>query len=445
VMKANILVVDDEFSVRDSLFNWFRMDGHRIVAAEDANTALRHMRREQFDVVFLDIKMPGIDGIELQRRIHEMDSSIAVIMITAFATVETAVQALKQGAFDYVTKPIDPDEMSLLVQRALERRHLRDENKQLREALRALSGGEDIVGDSPAMQGVMDQVRRVAQTEATVLIRGETGTGKELLARAIHENSDRRNLPIVPVSCGSLPDSLLETELFGHEQGAFTGARYRRKGKLELANGGTLFLDEIGAVSAKTQVDLLRVLESKEFTRLGGNRVVKADFRIICATNEDLEEYVREGRFREDLYYRINVFTIRAPPLRERRSDIPALAKHFLDLRSRQLGKPFEELSTEAMSLLTAHDWPGNVRELANAIERAVVMGKPPSVRKEDLSFLQAATSIDLGELSLEAVERQHVTRMLERHEWNISATAESLGIDRGTLYNKIKKYGLRG
>ena len=329
--------------------------------------------------------MPGMDGMELQEHIHRIDPQVAVIMITAFASVDTAVRALKQGAFDYVTKPIDPDELSHLVLRALEQRRLREENVQLRETIDELVTVDKIVGDSPPMRKVMELVEHVAKTDATVLILGESGTGKEVIARAIHANSKRRYFPIVSVNCGALPESLLESELFGHEKGAFTGAQYRRKGKIEMADGGTLFLDEVGAINAKMQVDLLRVLETKELTRLGGTRPIKVDFRVICATNENLERAVAEGRFREDFYYRINVFTIELPPSAARRSDIPALANHFLDRFARQMDKRITGISPEAMDLLTAYDWPGNVRELSNAIERAMVVGTPPLIRPEDL------------------------------------------------------------
>ncbi|HSG65018.1 MAG TPA: sigma-54 dependent transcriptional regulator, partial [Gammaproteobacteria bacterium] len=344
----SILIVDDEFSVRDSLNEWFRKDGYNAGSAENAHEALKLIQARRWDVVLLDIKMSGMDGLELQRRIREIDPELVVIMITAFASVESAVQALKHGAFDYITKPIDPDELSHLVRRALEQRALREENVRLRESLDDIADIGTIVGESAAMRRMMELVRQVAKTDATVLIRGESGTGKELIARAIHAHSERRYFPIVPVSCGALPETLLESELFGHEKGAFTGAQYRRKGKLEMADGGTLFLDEVGTLNPKTQVDLLRVLEAKEVTRIGAkmqvdllrvleehevtrvgaSRPLKVDFRVICATNEDLERYVAEGRFREDLYYRIDVVSIVAPPLRERKSDIPLLARH---------------------------------------------------------------------------------------------------------------------
>jgi two-component system, NtrC family, response regulator HydG len=444
--QGSLLVVDDELSVRQSLTGWFKKDGYRVSAAESAAAALHLMRDQAFDVILLDIKMPGMDGMELQEQIHRIDPTIAVIMITAFASVETAVRALKQGAFDYVTKPIDPDELSHLVQRALEQRRLATENAQLKESLDELTAADAIVGDSPAMRKVLELVQHVARTDATVLIRGESGTGKELIARAIHAASPRRYFPIVPVNCGALPDSLLESELFGHERGAFTGAQYRRKGKVEMADGGTLFLDEVGAIPLKMQVDLLRVLETHEVTRVGGTRPVKVDFRVLCATNEDLEVAVAEGRFREDFYYRINVFTIEAPPLRAHPSDIPELAEHFLQRFAQQMDKRITGISPEAMRLLMAHDWPGNVRELANAIERAMVVGTPPLIRPQDLPVARPrrAPLPETGSESLAELERRHVAAVLERTGWNITRTAEILGVDRVTVYNKMKKYGLQ-
>jgi len=445
--RPRILVVDDEYAVRDSLCHWFEKDGYRVTAVENATEALRAFQDHRFDVVLLDIKMPGMDGMELQAHIHKIDPSLAVIMITAFASVETAVQALKQGAFDYVTKPIDPDELSHLVKRALEKRRLERENLRLKETLDDLVAVDTIIGDSPPMRKVLELVRHVADTDATVLIRGESGTGKELIARAIHANSPRRYFPIVPVNCGALPETLLESELFGHEKGAFTGAQYRRKGKIEMADGGTLFLDEVGAVSPRMQVDLLRALESKEITRIGGSRPFKVDFRVICATNEDLEKAVEESRFREDFYYRINVFTIEAPPLRTRRSDIPLLAEHFRDRFARQMDKRITGISPEAMKRLREHDWPGNVRELANAVERAMVVGRPPEIRPDDLPLgapRPILTPSDAEPVSLAELEKRHVASVLEHTGWNITRTAEVLGIDRVTVYNKIKKYGLR-
>jgi DNA-binding NtrC family response regulator len=444
VRSGSILIVDDEYSVRDSLANWFRKDGLRVETAAGAAEALRALQGGEFDVVLLDIKMPGTDGMELLPQMRAIDPHMAVIMITAYAAVETAVQALKLGAFDYVTKPIDPDELSHLVGNALEKHRLKSENVELRAKIAELDPTGLIVGNSPEMQKVLDMARSVAQTNATVLIRGESGTGKELIARAIHAHSPRRYFPIVPVNCGALPEGLLESELFGHERGAFTGAQYRRKGRFEMADGGTLFLDEIGTITLKTQVDLLRVLETKEFTRLGGSQSIKADFRTICATNQNLEKLVEAGQFREDLYYRINVFSIYLPPLRERRADIPLLAEHFRARFAANLGRRITEISPEAMDILVQHDWPGNVRELANAIERAMVIGKPPAIRPEDLPIQPVILGGQPAGDSLAEIERLHIARILERTHWNVSQAAEVLGVDRATVYNKIKRYQLR-
>ncbi|MBI4872333.1 MAG: sigma-54-dependent Fis family transcriptional regulator [Candidatus Riflebacteria bacterium] len=443
--EVSILVVDDEFSVRDSLFNWFRKDGHKVAAAANATEALSCLQKSRYDVVFLDIKMPGMDGMALQERIHQIDPTIAIIMLTAFASVDTAVRAMKQGAFDYVTKPIDPDELSHLVRRATEQQRLQRENAKLRETIEEMSGGDVLIGESPGMQKVLELIGLVAQTDATVLVRGESGTGKELVARAIHVKSQRRYFPIVPVNCGAFQETMLESELFGHEKGAFTGALYRRKGKLEMASGGTLFLDEVGTISPKMQIDLLRVLEAKEFARLGGNTPVKVDFRVICATNEDLEKSVKAGSFREDLYYRINVFSLEIPPLRSRQGDIPLLARHFVDRFARQMDKRLSDISPAAMERLLAHTCPGNVRELANAIERAMVVGKPPHILPQDLPILSASAPDGPDDDSLATMEKRHIAAVLERNGWNIKRAAEKLQIDRATLYNKIARYRLRG
>ncbi|KPJ51937.1 Fis family transcriptional regulator [candidate division TA06 bacterium DG_24] len=441
---VGILVVDDELVVRDSLYNWFREDGYEVDTAEDAKEALKKLQRRPWDIVLLDIKMPGMDGMELQKRIKEIDPNIIVIMITAYASVDTAVQALKEGAFDYITKPFDPDDMGHLIRNAVAQRRLTTENIQLRQKIDELSRFDEIIGESPSMNRVFELIDTVAQSDATVVIHGESGTGKELVARAIHSNSPRRYFPIIPVNCGALPEGILESEIFGHEKGAFTGAQYRRKGKLEMADGGTLFLDEIGNISMKTLMDLLRVLETKKFTRLGGSQEITVDFRVICATNQNLEKMVEENTFREDLYYRINVFSIFLPPLRERRSDVPLLAKHFVQKYALAMNKQVNEISPDAMDLLVRYDWRGNVRELENAIERAMVVGKPPRIVAEDLPFqLSAKRSIPSAD-SLEEIEKAHIRNILERTAWNISRAAEILKIERVTLYNRIKKYGLR-
>ncbi len=439
-----ILIVDDELSVRKSLEEWFREDGFQVETAEDGEAALRKMPAGPYDIIVVDLKMPGMDGLTLQKRIREIDRDAAIIILTAYASVETAVEALKRGAFDYITKPVDPDDLSHVVQNALRQKELAEENLRLKEKVSELSGPTPIVGESPKMRHVLELLQTVAETDSTVVIRGESGTGKELIARAIHAQSRRRFFPIVAVNCGSIPETLLESELFGHEKGAFTGAQYRRKGKIELANGGTLFLDEIGDISPKMQIDLLRVLETKRFTRLGGDQEVTSDFRLVCATNKDLEKLVEEKAFREDLYYRINVFTIQLPPLRERADDILALARHFMEKYARAMAKPPRTFSPEAEAAMLAYRWPGNVRELENAVERAMVIGQGPTIRREDLPLPLDQDPKDPKDLTLDALEKEHIERVLAELDGNVTRSATVLGIDRATLYHKIKRYGIR-
>ena len=442
--KRKILIVDDERSVRSSLADWFLEDGFDVETAEDGEAALRAMHNAgPFDVFVIDLKMPGMDGITLQKRVREVDSDAAIIILTAFASVDTAVEALKLGAFDYITKPVDPDDLSNAVRNALRQKALSEENIRLRDKVAELGLASPIIGESAKMRQVMELIDAVAETEATVVIRGESGTGKELIARAIHARSPRRFFPVVAVNCGSIPDTLLESELFGHEKGAFTGAQYRRKGKLELANGGTLFLDEIGDIPAQMQIDLLRVLETKKFTRLGGNQEISSDFRLVCATNQDLEQLVKEGSFREDLYYRINVFTIDLPPLRERAEDIPLLARFFVEKYARAMAKPVKEIDRQAETLLVGHDWPGNVRELENAIERALVIGKGERLEAADLPLRLERETKRSESTTLAGVEEAHIRRVLTETGFNITRAARALGVDRGTLYNKMKRYGI--
>lgn len=439
-----ILIVDDEASIRNSLQGWFKMDGYRAEVAEDAYEALKKLQEGSFDIVLVDIKMPEMDGIELQKKIKEIDKNIITIIITAYATVETAIQAMKDGAFDYITKPIDPDELSRLIKKAIEQRRLIAENILLRGKIEELQSLDEIIGESPQMKKVMEMVETVAGTDSTVMIRGESGTGKELIARAIHAKSRRRYFPIVTINCGAYPEGLLESELFGHEKGAFTGAMYTRKGKLEMANKGTLFLDEVGNISPKMQMDLLRVLETKKFTRLGGEKVIEVDFRVISATNRDLEQGIKDGSFREDLYYRLNVFTIFLPPLRERRTDIPLLAHYFLKKFSQSMNKDVREISGEALDVLMKYDWPGNVRELRNVIERAMVNVKGKRIEVDDLFFTFGSPYPKSEGETLEDVEKAHISKILQKTGWNITKAAEILKIDRVTLYNKIEKYRLR-
>jgi DNA-binding NtrC family response regulator len=440
-----ILIVDDETIVRDSLGAWFRQDGHHVDEAASGREALRLVAEGRYDMAFLDIKMPGMDGLELQARLTAADPELSIVLMTAYATVEGAVRAMKNGAYDYIVKPFDPDELSLLVKRAAEHRSLRAENQRLKKSLDSVVVPAPVLGASPAMRHVMSLVETVAASDATVLITGESGTGKEVVARAIHAASARRYNLMVVVNCGALPEGILESELFGHEAGAFTGARARHKGKFEVAEGGTVFLDEIGEVSPKVQVELLRVLEEKVVTRVGGTTPVPVDFRIVAATNRDLQAAVKAGTFRDDLYWRLNVVHIHIPALRERPEDVPLLAEQFLTRFAQSMSRPPMRFSPAALDALALYSWPGNVRELQNAIERAVVIGRGDVVQAEDLPLRVTQTKgTGPGPGSLAEAERAHVLSVLESSGWNISRAARILDVDRVTLYSKIKKYELR-
>jgi two-component system response regulator HydG len=440
-IQGKLLIVDDELSVRDSLAKWFREEGYEIGTAENANDALTRLAEQRWDAALVDIKMHGTDGIELQRRMHEVDPELLVIIMTGYASVETAVAALKNGAYDYVTKPLDPDEIAHLVKNALAHKRAAQENVLLRETVAEVARPGELIGQSSAMRKIFDAIETVGPTDATVLVTGESGTGKELVARAIHQASPRRFHPLVVIHCGALTETLLESELFGHEKGAFTGAQYRKKGKFEIAEGGTVFLDEIGDISLKTQTDLLRVLQEREITRVGGNQIVKVDFRCIAATNKDLEKLIEEGKFRPDLFYRLNVFRIELPPLRSRRDDIPALVDHFVRKFSLAMNKRINRVTPAAMNLLQQQPWLGNVRELENAVERAMVVGQEPELREQDFIFKPQAVSNGASK-TLEDMERVHILRVLEECGGNQSRAAEILDIDRVTLYHKLKKYG---
>lgn len=439
-VQGKLLIVDDELSVRDSLGKWFREEGYEVGTAESASEALTRMAENKWDLALLDIKMPGTDGVELQRRLHEMDPDLIVIMMTGYASVETAVTALKNGAYDYVSKPLDPDEIAHLVKKALAHRRAEKENIRLRETVAEVTSPGDLVGQSPAMRKVFEAIETVAPTDANVLITGESGTGKELVVRAIHAASVRRFHPLVVIHCGALTETLLESELFGHEKGAFTGAQYRKKGKFEIAEGGTVFLDEIGDISLKTQTDLLRVLQEREITRVGGNQVIKVDFRCVAATNKNLEQMIDEGSFRPDLFYRLNVFHIELPPLRDRREDIPLLVKHFAQKFSLAMNKQITRIAPSAMNQLQQQSWMGNVRELENAVERAMVVAQEPDLREQD--FIFKAPPAPAAGRSLDEMERAHILRVLEECGNNQSRAAEVLGIDRVTLHHKLKRYG---
>ena len=444
--KTHILVVDDEKVVRESLRDWFREDGYEVDTAADGAEALRKIDEDTWDILLVDIKMPGMDGLEVQRRVKRADPAAIVIIITAYATVDTAVQALKEGAYDYITKPIDPDDLASVIGKAAERQQLVRENEELKQTLESVSGASmaEIIGESPSMKKVREMINTVAETDATVLVTGESGTGKELVARAIHRASTRRHMPLVTVNCAGLPEGLVESELFGHEKGAFTGASYRRKGKFELADGGTLFLDEIGDISPKTQIDLLRVLEEKTITRIGGGRPIPVDFRVIAATHRDLPKAVEAATFRLDLLYRLNVFTIELPSLRARPDDIALLAHYFLERMAMAMGRLACRFSPEAMAQLKEYDWPGNVRELENAIERAVVVEHGEVVQADSLPLQDPGAVEAEDPIPLSEVEKRHIQSVLDQMGGNISKAARFLEIDRVTLYNKIRKYGLR-
>jgi DNA-binding NtrC family response regulator len=438
----SILIVDDEESVRDSLYNWFIEDRYEVECAENAKKALSILEVRPFDIILADLKMPGMDGLEMLKRIKTLRKESIVIIITAFATIDTAVQALKDGAFDYVTKPFDPDELSHLIRNASKQIDLTYENAFLREKVVSLENVEDLIGNSKAMQLVFRQVESVAQSNSSVIITGESGTGKELIAKAIHSNSTRRFFPLVSVHCGALTESLLESELFGHEKGAFTGALYNRKGRFEMADNGTIFLDEIATISAKMQVELLRVLETKKFIRVGGNKEISSDFRVICATNRDLKSMVENGTFREDLFYRLNVVNIHIPPLRARMGDIPLLVDYFIKKYCTSMNRQPVTIDDTALKRLQENSFPGNVRELENMIERAIVIGNGKKISLKDLPL--DASILDSSVESLDDHEKNHILQILNKYKWNISRSAKALQVDRVTLYNKIRKYDLK-
>ena len=438
--KAKLLVVDDELIVRDSLNKWFHEEGYEVAVADCAQEALAKMAAGRFDLALVDIKMPGVDGVELQKRMHEIDPEMIVIIMTGYASVETAVAALKNGAYDYVSKPFDPDDMAHTVHNALAHKCVEKENERLRETVASVVRPQEMIGQSPAMIRVFEAIQTVGPTDATVLITGESGTGKELCARAIHAASPRHYNPLVVIHCGALAETLLESELFGHEKGAFTGAQYRKKGSFEVADGGTVFLDEIGDISLKTQSDLLRVLQEHEITRVGSSHPIHVDFRCIAATNKDLHQLVEEGRFRPDLFYRLNVFPIHLPPLRERKGEIQILVDHFVRKFAASMNKKTTRVSPAAMALLDHYQWPGNIRELENAIERAMVVGQEPELREQDFALRMPVP--EHAARKLEDVEKVHILEVLEECRGNQTVAAEVLDIDRVTLHNKLKKYG---
>ncbi len=445
---TRVLVVDDEEIVRESLGGWLREDGFEVDSAPDGKSAVERMKAERWNVMLVDLKMPGMDGLQVLEEARKLQPDAAIIMMTAYATVDTAVTAMKLGAFDYLVKPFDPEELSILMQKVVTQQSLVRENAVLRKALKKEHRFRDLVSKSPAMQRVFELAQVAARSNSTILVLGESGSGKEVLARTIHEESPRSQGPFVAMSCAALTETLLESELFGHERGAFTGATGRRKGKFEAASGGTLFLDEIGDISPKLQLDLLRVLEERKVQRVGGNEPVDVDVRIVAATNKDLRKAVADGTFREDLYYRLNVIPVTLPPLRERKEDVPLLVEHFLDRLEAEMKKRVK-VSPEAMSALLAHDWPGNVRELRNVLERGAVVAQGDVMKPSDLGLAPAparapGTNAPGEPPSLEEVEKRHVAEVLAHTGGNVTQAARLLGIDRVTLYNKIRKFQLR-
>ena len=430
-----ILVVDDEIAMRESLAAWLREDGYVVDVAASGREGVEMARATPYDVYFLDLKMPpGIGGIETMIEIRKLQPEATVVIITAYATVDTAINALKEGAQEYMVKPCNPEEISLFVKRTVEVKNLQRENEYLRKRLERHYSFQDIISKNPAMHAIFELVKEVASQRSTVLIQGASGTGKELVARALHEAGGRASRPFVGVSCAALAETLLESELFGHEKGAFTGAVTRKRGKFEAAGSGSIFLDEIGDISPKLQMDLLRVLQERKFFRLGGTEEIPMEARVIAATNRNLQEAVKAGDFREDLFYRLNVINIRLPNLGERREDIPLLVHHFIERLAIEAGKPVRDVSKPALKLLLDHDWPGNVRELENAIERAVVTARGEVLDVGDFDFLaQAARQSDRWSvpdgMSLAEIEKQAVEAVLSRTDGNIKLSADILGV----------------
>ncbi len=460
-MKGRILVVDDEEVVIKSCMRILGEAGYEVEAVRDGSQALRALDESTYEVMILDIMMPKVSGLDVLQRAKETHPELDVIMVTGLTQIETAVRSMKLGAFDYLPKPFDPDGLRLVVDRAFERRELLQANLDLKSELSSKYRFENIIGSSPQMQSVYRLIAKCAPTSSTVLLTGESGTGKELIARAIHYNSLRRDKPFVTVDCSSLSENLLESELFGHVKGAFTGAVANKRGMFEVADGGTLFLDEIGNIPLATQAKLLRVIQEREFRAVGGTRTLSTNIRLLSATNKDLAAMVAEGTFRDDLYYRINIFPIHIPPLRERRDDIPALAARFLDAFGKELERPDMELSTGAMNLLMNYNWPGNVRELENTIQRAVILSSENVIRQGhlvDIIDMVPQPQLDVPrtaeelkqikkvarEKSVEKIEKLFVLETLKRNSWNVTRSAEETGMQRSNFQALMKKYDIR-
>jgi len=449
LMKADstVLVVDDDQAHRTMLRTLLSGWGYTIFEADDGDTAIREVYERPFDLILMDIRMIRVSGLEALSKIKEFNPSIPIIIMTAFSSVETAVEGLKKGAYDYLTKPLDFDELRLAMERAMDHTKLREENRLLRESLGIRFDRHNIIGRSTSMERLLETVAQVAQADATVLITGDSGTGKELIAGAIHFNSPRKDKPFVKINCAAITETLLESELFGHEKGSFTGADRRKEGKFRQADGGSLFLDEVSEMSLAMQVKLLRVLQEKELTRVGGEDVIRVDVRVIAATNKNLLDEVETERFREDLFYRLNVITLNVPPLRERREDIPLLAQHFLLMFSEKNNKNLKGFTPQAMDALLKYDWPGNIRELMNVVERGVVLSRALYLDEHDLALIERteAPSKEIlnGDVPLEAVEKATILKTLEATGGNKSEAARRLGITRKTLHKKLRKYGM--
>ena len=447
-MKSHwqILVVDDEEIMCESLAAWLREDGYGVDTASSGREAVEKAKQKDYAIYFVDLKMPGgMDGIETMMQVRRLHPDASIIIITAYATVDTAITAMKEGAQEYIVKPCNPEEISLLVNRIIKVKNLQRENTILRKKLTRQYSVHDVISKNARMREIMALAAEVSSLRSTVLIQGESGTGKELVARALHNSGDRASKPFVAVSCAALAETLLESELFGHEKGAFTGANQQKQGKFEMADGGTIFLDEIGDISPKLQVDLLRVLQDRAFYRVGGSEEVRVDVRVVAATHVNLQQAVAEGKFRDDLYYRLNVIGITIPPLRERREDIPMLAEHFVERIARELAKDVAEVSEDALRRLMDYNWPGNVRELENAVERAIVTCRGRVLGAEDFAFLAEAQGTQSWAIppgaNMQEMEKALITVTIQRTHGNIKEAAAVLGIDRSTLYEKIKKY----
>jgi DNA-binding NtrC family response regulator len=438
--RTKILVVDDEEIVRESLRDWLDGVGYKVDIAESAEKALRIIKQKKIKIMVADLIMPGMNGIELMKKAREIVPTISTVIITAHGTIQTAISAIREGAYDYVEKPFCPEKVELLIKNLVEHQDLVEENISLRRKIEDRFQFEGIIAKSPKMLKIIELIKTVAPTNATILIIGKTGTGKEVIARAIHHQSPRRNRPFIATSCAALPESLLESELFGHEKGSFTGAVERKKGKFEAGDKGTLFLDEIGEINANTQIHLLRALEEKKITRVGGNEEINVDVRVIAATNRNLKTSIKQEKFREDLYYRLNVVTIDLPPLKDRMEDILPLAEHFLKKYAEENNKRIKTFSDDVVEFMLNYSWPGNVRELENMIERGAILSKNTAISLEELpQDIIHPTPVE-GK-TVEAVTRNHIINVLEETKGNISKAAEILGVRRMTLYNKLKKY----